>query len=133
MTAGEGAAVGGQDVLTEAERLAESVTAWLIRGGWVDEREDGPQAEALRDNLAVHLSEHVAAAVAREREENARLREREAAVRALRDDWADFEHDAVTCPKYDCGDCTMLNAIHDLDRVLDAPAAAQPERDGGAS
>lgn len=41
-----------------------------------------------------------------------------AKAEALVDEWADFEHDAVTCPRFDCGDCTMLNAIHDLRAAL---------------
>lgn len=36
--------------------LAGSLTSWLIRGGWVDEREDGPVAEALRDNMEVAIA-----------------------------------------------------------------------------
>lgn len=41
-----------------------------------------------------------------------------ARVRELADEWGDFEHDAVACQKYDCGDCTMVNAIYDLRAVL---------------
>lgn len=36
------------------------------------------------------------------------------AVLALADDWDDFEHDPITCPKYECSDCTMKNAVYDL-------------------
>jgi hypothetical protein len=36
------------------------------------------------------------------------------AVLALADDWDDFDHDPATCPRYDCGDCTMKNAVYDL-------------------
>jgi hypothetical protein len=36
------------------------------------------------------------------------------AVLALADDWDDFDHDPATCPRYDCGNCTMKNAVYDL-------------------
>lgn len=41
---------------------------------------------------------------------------------ALADEWDDFEHDMSACQKYDCGDCTMKNAVHDLRAALGGTA-----------
>lgn len=40
-------------------------------------------------------------------------------LRALAEGWNDA-HDAMSCPLYDCSDCTLVNAAQDVFNILDA-------------
>lgn len=92
--------------LTEAERKqVDDATPAVAEGtaGW--------EWHVLYRAVERILADRVIAAHA----ETARVIE---AVEALAETWADFEHDAIACPKYDCGDCTMINAVYDLRTAL---------------
>lgn len=111
------------DPLTEVERNALDES--LLDSGCHGFQGDHPDLYAAVEKI---LATRVAATKA---DRDAAV---EAAVLALADDWDDFEHDLTTCPKYDCGDCTMKNAVYDLRTCVESVtgraavrAAAQPE------
>jgi hypothetical protein len=87
------------DALDAAEARVVAVEAERDEGALATERENG--------NL---------------RAENRRLAALVEAGLALADEWDDFEHDMIACQKYDCGDCMMKNAVHDLRAALGGTA-----------
>jgi hypothetical protein len=106
------------DALVEALELANCSrcgVAALLHGDYGCSLTD---AEALAPTVAQLIDAAVAQRTAHLVIEGERLREVVGRVEALADEWADFEHDAVACQRYVCGDCTMLNAIYDLRAAL---------------